>query len=128
MRRAPLFPLAFVLALAACSSPAYLTVPVSDVGSLDTRLAPSRPEQAILREQQLGQLREEMQRLDEAIFRADQDRLQACRTPDAAQAGSLAYHRCQIKDQITEAQKREASLARSTYLRAASGQGGRGGL
>lgn len=128
MRITRLFPVVFMLALAACNGPTYLSVPVSEVGPLDTKLAPSRPEQAILREQHQGQLREEMRRLDESVLRAEQDRLQACRATDAAQVGSIAYQRCQLKDQIYEGLKRNATLAKSRYLRAVSGQGGVGGF
>jgi len=128
MRFTPLLPLFFVLALAACSGPAYLSVPVSEVGFRDPRLAPSRPEQAILRDQHLGQLREEMRWMDESVLRAEQDRLQACRAAEAGQVASIAYQRCQIKDQIYEGLKRDATLARSRYLRAVSGQGGGGGF
>lgn len=128
MRISRLLPLVFILALAGCTGPAYLSVPVSDVGPFDPKLAPSRPEQAMLREQQLGQLHEEMRRLDESVLRAEQDRLQACRAPDAAQVGSVAYQRCQLKDQIHENLKRDATLAKRRYLRAVSGQGGVGGF
>lgn len=128
MRISRLLPLVFILALVGCTGPAYLSLPVSDVGLPDSKPAPSRPEQAILREQQLGQLHEEMRRLDESVLRAEQDRLQACRAPDAAQVGSVAYQRCQLRDQIHENLKRDATLAKRRYLRAVSGQGGVGGF
>ncbi len=70
-----------VLALAGCASPSYLSVPPADPPGHDVRLAPSRPEQAVTREQHLGQLREDVRFQEEALLRAEQDRLLACRAP-----------------------------------------------
>jgi len=112
--------------LLGCTAPTYLSVPPADPTGQDRRLAPSRPEQAIIRDQHLGQLRADARFLEEELFRAEQQRLHACRDPEAAQVGSAAYQRCQLRDQIYEQLKDDASLAKERYLRAVSGSGGTG--
>jgi hypothetical protein len=52
--------------------------------------------------------------------------LKACRDAEAVQAGSVAYQRCQLRDQIYQQLKDEAGLARQRYLREVSGSGGIG--
>ena len=42
----------------------------------------------------------------------EENRLQACRTPEATQVDSEAYQRCQLKDQIYEQLKAAAAQAR----------------
>ena len=124
MRRI-MVPLIVVLSLAVgCMAPHYLSVPPADPVGQDRRLSPSLPEQAIVRDQHLGQLQAEMRYLEEALLRAEQNRLNACRTPEATQVNSVAYQRCQLKDQIYEQTKVEAAVARDRYLRAVSGRGG----
>jgi hypothetical protein len=108
-----------------CTAPNYLTVPVTDRGDQQYRgLSPSAPEQAIVRDQHLSQLQVEAHYLEESVLRAEQDRLTACRAPDATQMNSLAYQRCQFKDQVYEQLKSEAATAKDRYLRAVSGRGG----
>jgi hypothetical protein len=108
-----------------CTAPNYLTVPVTEPGDQQYRgLSPSAPEQAIVRDQHLGQLQVEARYLEESVLRAEQDRLTACRTPDATQMNSVAYQRCQFKDQVYEQLKSEAATAKERYLRAVSGRGG----
>ena len=77
-----------------------------------------------MRDQHLSQLQADMRYLEEVLLRAEQNRLQACRIPEATQVDSLAYQRCQIKDQIYEQLKTEAAAAKDRYLRAVSGRGG----
>ena len=114
-----------VLSLAAgCMAPHYLSVPPADPVGQDRRLSPSLPEQAIVRDQHLGQLHVELRYLEEALVRIEQQRLEACRTPEATQVNSLAYQRCQLKDQLYEQAKVEVAGARDHYLRAVSGRGG----
>jgi hypothetical protein len=120
----PLILLALV-SIAGCTAPNYLSVPPAEIANEQYRgLSPSLPSQAIVRDQHLGQLQAEMRYLEEVLLRAEQNRLQACRTPEATQVDSLAYQRCQIKDQIYEQLKTEAAVARERYLRAVSGRGG----
>jgi hypothetical protein len=108
-----------------CTAPNYLAVPVADLGDQQYRgLSPSAPEQAIVRDQHLGQLQVEARYLEESLLRAEQDRLTACRAPDATQMNSVAYQRCQFKDQVYEQLKSEAVMAKDRYLRAVSGHGG----
>jgi hypothetical protein len=111
--------------LLGCTSPTYLSVPPpADPTGQDRRLAPSRPDQAVIRDRHLGQLRADARFLEEELFRAEQQRLNACRDPEAAQVGSVAYQRCQLRDQIYEQLKDNVSLAKERYLRAVSGRGG----
>jgi hypothetical protein len=108
-----------------CTAPSYLAVPVADLGDQQYRgLSPSSPEQAIVRDQHLGQLQADMRYLEEVLLRAEQNRLNACRTPEATQMNSMAYQRCQFKDQVYEQLKVEAAMAKDRYLRAVSGHGG----
>jgi hypothetical protein len=107
-----------------CAAPAYLSVPPADVTWPDQRLTPSQPAQAIIRDQHLGQLRADARYLEEELFRAERQRLDVCRHPEAVQVGSVAYYRCQVRDQIYEQLKDEMSLAKERYLRAVSGSGG----
>jgi hypothetical protein len=116
--------LLILLFVSGCTAPTYLSVPPADPIGQDRRLSPSAPEQAIVRDQHLGQLQAEMRYLEEALLRAEQNRLNACRTPEATQVNSVAYQRCQLKDQIYEQTKVEAAVARDRYLRAVSGRGG----
>jgi hypothetical protein len=118
-------PLIVLLLLAAgCMAPHYLSVPPADPIGQDRRLSPSLPEQAIVRDQHLGQLHVELRYLEEALVRVEQQRLEACRAPEATQVNSLAYQRCQLKDQLYEQAKVEVAGARDHYLRAVSGRGG----
>jgi hypothetical protein len=110
--------------LLGCSAPTYLSVPPADVTWPDQRLTPSQPAQAIIRDQHLGQLRADARYLEEELFRAERQRLDACRHPEAVQVGSVAYHRCQVRDLIYEQLKDEMNLAKERYLRAVSGSGG----
>jgi uncharacterized protein YdcH (DUF465 family) len=120
-----LSPLLFVgLALLGCTAPNYLSVPPAVPVGQDRRLTPSAPEQAIVRDQHLGQLHAEARYLEDALLRAEQTRLNACRAPEATQVDSLAYQRCQVKDQLYERLKAEAGITRDRYLRAMSGHGG----
>jgi hypothetical protein len=108
-----------------CTGPTYLTVPPADLADQQYRgLSPSVPTQAIVRDQHLGQLQAEMRYQEEMLVRAEENRLQACRTPEATQVDSVAYQRCQLKDQMYEQLKVEAAMARDRYLRAVSGRGG----
>lgn len=108
-----------------CTAPNYLTVPVADPGDQQYRgLSPSAPAQAIVRDQHLGQLQADMRYLEEVLLRAEQNRLNACRASEATQMHSMAYQRCQVKDQVYEQLKVEAAMARGRYLRAVSGHGG----
>jgi hypothetical protein len=110
--------------LLGCTAPTYLTVPPADRPGQDRRPAPNHLEQAIIRDQHLGQLRTDVRFLEEEQLRAEQQRLNACREPEAAQVGSVAYQRCQLRDQIYQQFKDDAGLARERYLREVSGSGG----
>jgi hypothetical protein len=112
------------LALLGCTAPNYLSVPPADPVGQDRRLSPSLPEQAIVRDQHLGQLEADLHYLEDALLRAEQARLNACRTPEATQVNSVVYERCQLKDQLFEQLKVEVAVARERYLRAVSGRGG----
>jgi hypothetical protein len=102
-----------------------LSVPVADPGDQQYRgLSPSAPAQAIVRDQHLGQLQADMRYLEEALLQAEHNRLNACRAPEATQMHSMAYQRCQVKDQVYEQLKVEAAMARGRYLHAVSGHGG----
>jgi predicted small lipoprotein YifL len=117
--------LLLLMSLVGCTGPTYLTVPPADLADQQYRgLSPSVPTQAIVRDQHLGQLQAEMRYQEEMLVRAEENRLQACRTPEATQVDSVAYQRCQLKDQIYEQLKVEAAMARDRYLRAVSGRGG----
>jgi hypothetical protein len=113
-----------LLMFSGCAAPNYLSVPPADPVGQDRRLAPSSPEQAIVRDQHLGQLQVEARYLEDALLRAEQNRLNACRAPEATQVDSVAYQRCQFRDQIYEQLKAEVAVARDRYLRAVSGRGG----
>jgi hypothetical protein len=116
-----------LVGLGGCAAPAYLTVPTADLADQQYRgLSPIVPPQPIVREQHLGQLQADMHYQEELLSRAEENRLQACRAPDAAQVDSVAYQRCQLKDQLYEQLKAAATLARDRYLRAVSGAGGPG--
>jgi hypothetical protein len=111
--------------LGGCTAPTYLTVPPADIADQQYRgLSPIVPPQPIVRDQHLGQLQAEMRYQEELVFRAEESRLQACRTPEAVQVASVAYQRCQLKDQVYEQLKAAAAMARERYLRAVSGRGG----
>ncbi len=110
--------------LLGCTAPGYLSVPPALPISQERRLSPSLPEQAVVRDQHLGQLQADMRYLEDALLRAEQHRLTACRAPEATQVGSVAYQRCQLKDQLYEQAKTEVAVARDRYLRAVSGRGG----
>jgi hypothetical protein len=116
-----------VCCVVGCTAPNYLTVPAAGPEDQQYRggLFPSLPGQAIVRDQHLGQLHAEMQYVEEVLLRAEQARLKACREPETTQVNSVAYQRCQLKDQIYELRKAEAAIARDRYLRAVSGRGGR---
>jgi hypothetical protein len=117
--------LLLLMSLVGCTGPTYLTVPPADLADQQYRgLSPSVPTQAIVRDQHLGQLQAEMRYQEEMLVRAEENRLQACRTPEATQVDSVAYQRCQLKDQIYEQLKVEAAMARDRYLRTVSGRGG----
>jgi hypothetical protein len=108
-----------------CTAPNYLAVPAAIPDDHQYRgLSPSLPAQAIVRDQHLGQLHADMRYVEEVLLRAEQARLNACRVPEAAQVDSAAYQRCQLKDQIYEQLKAEATMTRDRYLRAVSGRGG----
>jgi hypothetical protein len=114
-----------LISLVGCTAPNYLTVPPADPADQQYRgLSPSVPTQAIVRDQHLGQLQAEMRYLEEILTQAEETRLQACRLPEATQVNTVAYQRCQLKDQIYEQLKTDAALARDRYLRAVSGHGG----
>jgi predicted small lipoprotein YifL len=117
--------LLLLMSLVGCTGPTYLTVPPADLADQQYRgLSPSVPTQAIVRDQHLGQLQAEMRYQEEMLVRAEENRLQACRTPEATQVDSVAYQRCQLKDQMYEQHKAEAAMAKDRYLRAVSGRGG----
>jgi uncharacterized protein YdcH (DUF465 family) len=114
-----------LIGLGGCAAPTYLTVPPADIADQQyLGLSPIVPTQPIVREQHLGQLQAEMRYQEEQLARAEENRLQACRAPEATQVDSVAYQRCQLKDQLYERLKAEAALARDRYLRAVSGRGG----
>ena len=112
-----------VLALLGCTAPDYLSVPPADPVQ-DRRLSPALPELAVVRDQFLGELEGDLRHLEDALLRAEQNRLNACRSPEATQVDSVAYQRCQLRDQIYEQLKAEVATARDRYLRAVSGRGG----
>jgi hypothetical protein len=112
------------LIMVGCTAPNYLSVAPADPVGQDRRLDPSRPEQAIVRDQHLGGLQVELRSLEESLFRAEQKRLSACQQPEAAQVSSLAYHRCQFADQLYERLKEEVARSKEQYLHAMSGSGG----
>jgi hypothetical protein len=110
--------------VAGCAAPNYLPVPAADITDAQYRgLSPSLPGRAVVRDQHLGQLQAEMRYLEERLLRAEQNRLDACRAPEASQVDSAAYQRCQIRDQIFQQLSAEAATARRRYLRAVAGQG-----
>jgi hypothetical protein len=114
-----------LLCVAGCTAPTYLAVPPADPSDQQYRgLSPSLPAQAIVRDQHLGQLQADMRYLEEVALRAEQNRLQTCRAPEASQVDSVAYQRCQLRDQIYQQLTAEATMARDRYLRAMSGRGG----
>jgi hypothetical protein len=114
-----------LLCVVGCTAPNYLSVPPANPADQQYRgLSPSLPEQAIVRDQHLGELQADMLYLEEVLLRAEQNRLQACREPEATQVDSVAYQRCQLRDQVYEQLKAEAAMARDRYLRAVSGRGG----
>ena len=114
-----------LLCIVGCTTPTYLTVPVADPGGQQYRgLSPIAPAQPIVRDQHLGQLQADMRYLEEVALRAEQNRLDACRAPEATQLNSAAYQRCQFKDQVYEQLKTEAAMAKDRYLLAVSGHGG----
>jgi hypothetical protein len=119
-------PLVWVLlCIVGCTAPNYLAVPAADLSDQQYRgLSPSAPAQAIVRDQHLGQLQADMRHQEEVLLRAEQNRLNACRAPEATQINAVAYQRCQFKDQVYEQLKTEAAMARERYLRAVSGRGG----
>jgi hypothetical protein len=121
------FPVMMVLVcVVGCTAPDYLAVPPADLADQRYRgLSASLPDQAIVRDQHLGQLHAEMRYLEEAVLRAEQNRLNACRTPEAAQVDSVAYQRCQVRDQVYQQLTAEAARARDRYLREVSGRGGK---
>ena len=117
--------LLMLMSLVGCTAPTYLTVPPADLADQQYRgLSPIVPTQPIVRDQHLGQLQAEMRYQEELLFRAEENRLQACRTPEATQVDSVAYQRCQLKDHMYEQLKAAAAIARDRYLRAVSGRGG----
>ena len=114
-----------LMSLGGCTAPTYLTVPPADLADQQYRgLSPIVPTQPIVRDQHLGQLQADMRYQEELLSQAEENRLQACRTPEATQVDSVAYQRCQLKDQIYEQLKAAAAMARDRYLRAVSGRGG----
>jgi hypothetical protein len=117
--------LVVLVCIVGCTAPNYLSVPPADLTNSRYRgLSPSLPDQAIVRDQHLGQLHADMRYLEEAVLRAEQHRLQDCRTPEAAQVDSAAYQRCQLRDQVYQQLTAEAARARDRYLREVSGGGG----
>jgi uncharacterized protein YdcH (DUF465 family) len=112
------------LSLLGCAAPTYLSVPPAAPISQDRRLTPGLLEQAVVRTQHLGQLQAEVRYLEDALLRAEQKRLNACRSPEATQVDSMAYQRCQLQDQLYEQLRADAIAARDRYLRAMSGRGG----
>jgi hypothetical protein len=124
-RTIPALILPVLISLGGCAAPTYLTVPPADLADQQYRgLSPIVPPQPIVRDQHLGQLQADMHYQEELLARAEEDRLQACRAPEATQVDSVAYQRCQLKDQLYEQLKASAALARDRYLRAVSGRGG----
>jgi hypothetical protein len=116
-----------LMSLGGCTAPTYLTVPPADLADQQYRgLSPIVPPQPIVRDQHLGQLQAEMHYQEDLVSHAEEHRLQACRTPEATQVDSVAYQRCQLKDQLYEQLKAAAAMARDRYLRAVSGRGGTG--
>jgi uncharacterized protein YdcH (DUF465 family) len=118
--------LLMLLTLLGCTAPSYLSVPPADPIGQDQRLSPSLPEQAIVRDQHLGQLQADLRYLEDALLRAEQTRINACRAPEATEVNSIAYQRCQLKDQLYEQLKAEVAVAHDRYRRAVSGRGGSG--
>ena len=114
------------LVLGGCSAPDYMTVPPADPVGLDRRLAPSWPEQAVVRDQHLSGLRTEWRFWEEVLVRAEQDRIDACRHPEASQVNTLAHARCQWKDHLHERLSDQVAELRAQYLRAVSGSGAAG--
>jgi hypothetical protein len=114
-----------LLCVAGCTAPTYLSLPPADPSDPQYRggLFPSLPDQAIVRDQHLGQLQADMRYLEEAVLRAEQNRLQTCRAPEASQVDSVAYQRCQLRDQIYQQLTAETAMARDRYLGAISGRG-----
>jgi hypothetical protein len=99
-------------------------VPPGDITSAQDRgLSSGVPTRAVVRDQHLGQLQVEMRDLEERLPRAEQNRLDACRAPEATQVDSVAYQRCQLWDQIVQQLSAEATTARKRFLRSVSGQG-----
>ena len=123
MIRVSLLFCAMSLGLWGCSTPDYIAAPPADPAGLDRRLAPSWPERALVRDQHLGALHTEWRFLEEALFRAEQDRINACRHPEAAEVNTLAQARCQWQDQLYERRKGEVAQARAQYLHALSASG-----
>jgi len=117
------FHLCWFLALLGCTAPNYHAVPPADPINQSRRVTSGFSEQAVVRDQHLGQLRTEARYLEELMVRAEQERLDACRAGEANQAGSQGYQRCQVKDQLYEQRKTEAANARRRYLQALSGSG-----
>jgi hypothetical protein len=110
--------------LIGCTATGYLAVPTADLADQQYRgLSPSIPSQAMVRDQHLGLLQADMRYLEELLPQAEEARLQACRLPEATQVNSVAYQRCQFRDQIYEQLKSEAARARAHYLGAVSGSG-----
>jgi hypothetical protein len=82
--------LLLVMSLVGCTAPTYLTVPPADLADQQYRgLSPIVPTQPSVRDQHLGQLQAEMRYQEELLFRAEENRLQACRTPEATQVSGL---------------------------------------
>jgi hypothetical protein len=117
-------PVLWWLVLLGCTAPDYLAVPAVGPVGQERRLSQGSLEQAVVREQHLGQLQAEARRLEEQLIRVEQERLQACRAFEASQVGSPAYQRCQLQDLRYEQLKVEVASARDRYLRAVSGRGG----
>jgi hypothetical protein len=124
MFRDLLFPSVVVLSLLGCMAPGYLSVPPEAPISQERRPTPGLLEQALVRAQHLGQLQAEVRYLEDSLLRAEQKRLNACRSPEATQVDSIAYQRCQLQDQLYEQLEANAAVARDRYLRAVSGRGG----
>jgi hypothetical protein len=89
-------------------------------------LAPSWPEQAVARDQHLGALKTELRFLEESVVHAEQNRVKACRDPEASQVNTLAYARCQFMDQLYEQLKDDIAPLRTQYLHSVSGSAGIG--
>jgi hypothetical protein len=124
MSRDLLCSIVVVLSLLGCTAPGYLSVPPAAPLGQDRRLTPGLLEQAVVRAQHLGQLQAEVRYLEDVLLRAEQKRLNACRSPEATQVDSTAYQRCQLQDQLYEQLRADATVARDRYLRAMSGRGG----